>query len=116
MAELAFDSRLNYQKVFLNDSVTLTVADPNQRASTTITHSLGYIPNVRVWYTDANGDIATANADAGNFLYPVTTIFKNRFCYYTVTTTGLTLYFDRGITSGTTQTATIYYRIYLDAL
>ena len=114
MAELTYDSRVNYQKIYLNGSVSLSVANPNSTATTTIVHSLGYYPNVSVWFTDANGNIAPAVSDAGSYLYPVTSAFGTRACYYTVGTSSITITLDRGITTGTTVTATIYYRIYLD--
>lgn len=115
MAELTFDSRVNYQKIYLNGTVSLTVSDPSSSNSTIIVHGLGYYPNVKLWYTDANGNIATAVTDAGSYLYPVTSAFANRGCYYTVNTNSLTITLDRGITSGTAVTSTIYYRIYIDA-
>lgn len=115
MAELNFDSRVNYQKVYLNDTVDLSVANPNSSTSTTITHGLGYIPNVRVWFTNADGRISTAISDAGGSnLYPVTTAYANRSCFYTVNSNSLIITFSRGVTAGTTRTTTVYYRIYLD--
>lgn len=115
MAELVFDTRDNYQKIYLDDSVTLSVANPNTSTSTTISHNLGYHPNVRVWFTTASGYISTAVSDAAasalNFL---NSEYTNRACHYKTTTTGLVLTLYRGVTVGTTRTATIYYRIYLD--
>lgn len=116
MAELAFDSRVNYQKIYIDGSVPLTVATPSSSTSTKITHGLGYIPNVRVWFTNGDGNISTAVTDAaGSNLYPVTTAYTQQSCFYTVNSNTLVLTYSRGVTSGTTRSTTVYYRIYLDA-
>lgn len=115
MAELNFDSRVNYQKIYLQDTVALSVADPNSTAAATITHPLGYIPNVRVWFTNGGGNISTAVTDAaGSNLYPLTSDYTHYACHYTVTSSALTITLVRGTTSGTTINSTIYYRIYFD--
>lgn len=115
MAELIFDSRVNYQKVYIDSSVQLSVANPEFKTSTTIAHNLGYIPSVRIWFTNASGKISTPITDAAyTNLYPVTTDYNNKSAYFTVDSTNLVITFDRGVTVGTTQTTTVYYRIYLD--
>lgn len=115
MAELAFDSRVNYQKIFINDSVNLTVANPNSATTIAISHGLGYIPNVRVWFLNGNNEISTAVSDAvGSNIYPLTSAYTQRAVVYTVNASNLVLTFSRGVTTGTTRTTTIYYRIYLD--
>lgn len=115
MAELTFDSRLNYQKIYLEGSVNLSVANPSTRTSTTITHNLGYIPNVRVWFLNGDGKISTAVSDAaGSNLYPLTAAYTQQSCYYMANSTTLTITYARGVTTGTTRSTTVYYRIYLD--
>ena len=116
MAELAFDSTVNYQKIYLEDSVPLTIANPAQITTAPILHNLGYQPNVRVWYTNASGKICpAAGAIVDSLISGTTSDFALYQVHYTVSTTSLKLIFDRGITVGPTVNTTVYYRIYLDA-
>jgi hypothetical protein len=116
MAELEFDTRVNYQKKYLDGSADLSVANPSASTSTTITHNLGYIPNVRVWFLNGDNNMSTAVTDAaGSNLSPITSAYTQRSCYYKVNTTSLVITFNRTVTVGTTRTTTVYYRIYLDS-
>jgi hypothetical protein len=113
MAELAFDTTVNYQKIYMEGSAALSIANPNARTTTSITHNLGYIPNVRVWFTNASGKICPAVGEIGEQLLGGD--FVSHMCRYRVNTTTLTLVLDRVITVGPTINSTLYYRIYLDA-
>lgn len=109
MAELNFDSRLNYQKIAQEGSFGVSVADPNFDVTTTINHALGYIPVCKVWFTNASSEICPASSSSFSL---INAAFDNRACYFTITTSSLRIVFDRNVTSGATINSTIYYRIY----
>lgn len=56
MSNLVFDSRLNYQKKFMTGSYSASLSAANSYTTTqTITHNLGYKPNLRV-FQEIDGD------------------------------------------------------------
>ena len=117
MAELNFDTTVNYQKIFDQDSYPATINSPNFESVNTIFHLLGYVPNVRVWFTNAAGEISTAvHTGFGDALNAggITT-YLDFACNYEVYSNRLVIRFVRGVTSGTVST-TIYYRIYWDSI
>lgn len=117
MAELAFDTTVNYQKIYLEGSAPFTVADPDKSSTTVIAHNLGYIPNARVWFTNASGKVCpAAGAIIDALIAGTTTDFAVYKCWYRLSTTTLSIVLDRGTTITTTATGTLYYRIYLDSV
>lgn len=101
-------SSFNYQKVFDNDSQTISVAPPSGPdflpQVITIPHNLGYIPTVRAWFSPTTGQIwpltgkqFNGMGDTGN---------------YYLTTTDLIIEFSNN--TGVTKDYTFYYRIYYD--
>lgn len=111
MAELNFDSRLDYQKIYLSDSFSVSIANPNFQKVASITHPLKYVPQCKVWFTNAVGEVCPASSDVFGSLF---SNFSGYTCYYTISSTALKVTFDRGVTSGPTINSTIYYRIYLN--
>lgn len=115
LGNIFFSSNANYQKIINEGEQGLTVANPSSRASHTVYHNLGKYPSVRVWYINGNGKMCEAIAGDAFFLYSsVTSGFNNNLCYYYIYTDRIVIYFDRTITSGTTQSTTVYWRIYYD--
>lgn len=66
-SNIYFDSRLNYQKIAFQDEVTIPAATITQ--TDTITHNLGYKPNVRVYVESYPGEVwpATYGGITGNY-------------------------------------------------
>lgn len=57
MTELSAGSQTNYQKIYLNGSLSITLdGSLTFNNSNKVTHSLGYIPNFRVWYHETGDD------------------------------------------------------------
>lgn len=116
MAELTFDTRANYPKIFKQDTVSVSVGNPNTSTSFSIPHGLGYRPRVRAWFTLSDGSITMACSDApGSNLYPVTGLYAQRALFFRADTAQVTFVFSRGVTTGTTVVSSVTYRIYYDA-
>ena len=95
MADLNFDSTVNYQKIYIQGTVPMSVADPNIESTTTITHNLGYVPNVKVWFTNAAGQICPVLSDSfATYLFPLTSNFDFYSAYYQIYTNTLKIYFS----------------------
>lgn len=97
---LYYNSKYNFQKIFLSSSFANNVGVP-----TTITHSLGYVPKVRAWGTSTTG---------GSFFTPGSMLSYDVFgggnFNMAVSTTNVV--FDAITTFGTVN---VFYRIYLDS-
>jgi hypothetical protein len=82
-------------------------------SSTTVTHSLGYIPQVRVYFESSatDGKIYPAGGNRNGGTYPGLPA-NSVYCTFTVTTTTLVL----SLFSNTSKTGTrkVYYVIYED--
>lgn len=93
----AFDSRLNYQKIFMQGRLSFTGAQ-------SVTHNLGYLPNTWVYFESNNGQVWPAIfGGAGNaWFYMYTT---QREIEYSITQTELSMI----ITGSATR---VWYRIY----
>ena len=117
MAELGFSTDVNYQKIYVEGSVNLSIANPLSRTSTTIFHNLGNTPNVRVWWLDGSNRMVPAfGGIVGGTLLTSVSAFTDLSCYYEIYPNSLKVYFDRGVTVGATKSTTIYYRVYLDTV
>lgn len=111
-----FDSARNYQKIIQQGDQAVSVADPNASTLVTVTHNLDHHPAVRVWYENLSGHICEATNYAVTFAFSsVSSDFTNHVCYYLIYTDKIEIYFDRAVTTGTTRTSRVYWRIYADA-
>lgn len=99
---LAFDSRLNYQKIAQQGELSLT----GPSGSTTIAHNLGYMPNVWVYFESNPGQVWPVTlGGAGNpWLYLYST---QREIEYSISSTTLNLELVGG-----TGSCKVWYRIY----
>lgn len=106
-----FDTRQNYQKLFLASSVTVNSPGSNTTASTTIAHGLGYTPNFRMYFNSLPNQMWPSITGGGQdtWLY-INTQYE---CYGVVDANNLTLTYTAGLTPASTMT--IYYKIYYDS-
>lgn len=96
---IKYSSGYNFQKIFTNGSFA------NTSGTTTITHNLGYVPNVRAWFTSNNSSPFPSNSLLSYdwaFAVGSTAIITST----TVTFPGI---------SGIYGTGNTMYRIYLDS-
>lgn len=103
-----FDTSFNYQKVALKGSSTDAV--PTSGATVTITHNLGKIGSVRVWYEPGNSRRFPVSfeqySDSG--VSPANLVTGQ---YYLTTNSLIITYVNN---SGSTKTVVTRYRIYYD--
>lgn len=80
---------------------------------TTISHNLGYIPQVRVYYenSDSDGKVYPAGGRRNGGTYPGLP-FNSIICLFDLSTTALTIYLESN--TAKTGSRTIYYDIYKD--
>ena len=99
---LAFDSRLNYQKIHLQGEVSLAAPV----GTTSISHGLSGMPNVWVYFESNSGQVwpATLGGLGNPWLYLYST---QREIEYSMSTTALNLELLGG-----TGTCRVWYRIY----
>lgn len=105
-----FDSRLNYQKIFMSGDIDITAN--TYPATASVTHGLGFKPNVRVWMETGGGRLTTMYPNNVSAI-PATKIEDADVsgCGFSVDTNNLNIvlyYATPGITR------TFYYRIYTD--
>lgn len=111
--EALFNTDYNYQKVALSGSGTSTITNntPNF-TNVTISHDLGYIPSVRVWYDPDNGRRFPISqeqyTDDTSFTSQVNSVIARAY----LTTSNLVLQFSNA--SGSSKDVTYWYRIYYD--
>ncbi len=104
-----FNTDLNNQKVFYDETVTLNIGSPTFSASFTVDHNLGYLPAARVWYEPIAGKwypLSTRQYNDGadfTFLGPIGEFF--------ITTSQLTVNIRN---TGSDPTVQVRIRIYLD--
>jgi hypothetical protein len=98
-----FDTSINYQKVYLQNALSYT--SPSTQS---VTHSLGYRPNFRVFYEAFNGQVwpCYSGGTANPFLYDSSMVE----CIASVTTTSLSVEL-----LSVTGTKRAWYKVYLDA-
>lgn len=58
---IQFDSRSNFQKIFLQDEIGFTAGTFGSSQTRTITHSLGYQPNAKVFFEAFSGEVWPLN-------------------------------------------------------
>lgn len=99
---LAFDSRLNYQKIVQQGEVSLT----GPSGSTSISHGLGYKPNAWVYFESNSGQVwpVTLGGVGNPWLYLYST---QREIEYSISDTTLSLSLVGG-----TGSCRVWYRIY----
>lgn len=57
-SKIIFSTRYNFQKIYLNDSATLTLASSiTPQEYTLVVHGLGYVPTVRIFYVPVSGQL-----------------------------------------------------------
>ena len=100
-----FTSKANYQKIHSKGSGTLSLSSTfGSTASATVTHNLGYKPNVRVFFEpDNDGDIWVPHQNS---------IYSDATLTYRITNTTVTITATQNGFTG--RTVPYYYRIYLD--
>lgn len=101
-----FDTKLNYQKVFVQDTLT---APAGMGSTRDIEHGLGYIPNVRVFNEMVPGQVWPANF-GGTKNYWLTDL-DDVECIFGADTDKLTIEVAGGVTSPSSR---IWYIIYYD--
>lgn len=103
-----FDSRANYQKIYEQGTTTYSPGTFGSTGVVTITHSLGYIPNAKVFFEPISGEVwpLVAGGASNPFTYSFTQdegymqIYSNRV--------------DVTVLRFSNATRNIWYRIYLD--
>lgn len=110
--KIVLSTRRNLQKIYLNDSITLSIALSFSPVEyTLVTHNLGYVPTVRVFYVPVSGQLwplspsqySKANGGTGTIL-PI-------YGSPVVTDTELKV---RVVRPGIAINVQFYYRIYID--
>lgn len=100
-----FDSRQNYQKIYLQNVVSLA-----NGASTSITHALGYQPNAKVYMECFSGQVWPCHTGGTNdaFLFAD----SENTGYFSMTNSALSIQCDTNASSfGVSR---FWYRVYLD--
>lgn len=106
-------ARRNIQKIYIDDTITVPIAFSSSITEyTLVTHNLGYIPTVRVFYEPVSGELwpmspnqySSTDGGTGNTLG----IYGNPV----VTETDLKV---RVVRPGVAVDVKFYYRIYLDS-
>jgi hypothetical protein len=116
---IAFDSRKNYLKQFMQGSVAMnkpnTLAAGTYSSSHTITHNLGYRPLVRAWYDPENlGTIFPVNSQRGELYSPIYALGTVDFVFFIDEITTTTVTFRAEDNASHSSTFTMYYKIYID--
>lgn len=108
-----FSTRYNFQKIYDDDEVTLSIANIVSLTNyTLVTHDLGYVPTVRVFYEPVSGQLWPLSRNQyGNFAGGSgTTLFVTGTVF--ATSTQIRVAISNG--SGSSQSIKFAYRIYLD--
>lgn len=100
-----FDTRTNYQQIFLQDVIT----GDGTVAPLMVAHNLGYPPNAKVFFESLPGQVwpQIAGGGADPWLYDFLTQYE---CYVTISNTQLFLYLSGPF--GVTRSVRMWYRIY----
>lgn len=107
-SEVYFDSRLNYQKIAYEGELTIPAATIT--LTNTITHNLGYKPNVRVYNEALAGEVWPANFGGGfsNYWYYDTKMVETEVKIFDNT---IQILSSGGVSSPASK---VWYRIYYD--
>lgn len=115
MAYLNFNTDNNYSRIYSKGSFTLTLSGTTPSVTQTVSHSLGYVPMAKVWFTNYAGLICPATSD---IFADVFSDFKSTTAYYDiyfwVNSSQLSVTWNRTDNTSSTNTMTVYYRIYYD--
>lgn len=106
---IGFDSRENYQKIYLQNVVTVTNSSGSlSTILSTVLHGLSYLPNHRVYFEAFSGEVWPAVAGGASNLF----LFADNEaeCQPYVDTNLLNLL----VTLPAHQSARVWYRVYLD--
>lgn len=105
-ADFYFDSRKNYQKIYKQDSKTLT----STSGTLSYIHGLGYAPNAKVFFESVSGQVwpSIAGGTANYFLYDTNAQYE---CAATMTSSLLNMDLQGGPSSVSCR---VWYRVYLD--
>lgn len=105
-----FDTRSNYQKVFIQDSTTVTAVAASD-VVTSIDHDLGYTPNAKVFFESISGEVwpQIAGGSGDFWLYDASSQTE---CYAIITNTQLNIACTFPFLSA--HDTKVWYRIYLD--
>ena len=70
-APIQFDSRLNFQKIYLQDELSFTPGTFGTTETQSISHPLGYTPNVKFYFEPFTNEVWPANGGGSSnfFLY-----------------------------------------------
>lgn len=103
-----FDSRNNYQKIYLEDDTTYSAGTFGSQQTVSITHNLGYKPNAKAWFESISGEVWPLHAGG------VSNVFN-----YSITQDEavLKIYTDRidiVVTRFSNAARRIWYKVYYD--
>lgn len=103
-----FDSRANFQKIYVADVSTFTGGTFGASQTNTITHNLGYTPNAKIWCESFTGEVwpPVAGGTSNSF---VVDDFQDQF-ELSITTTTITITATKS--SGIARR--VWYKIYYD--
>lgn len=102
--DIGLTSEATYDKIALKGTGTLSISGFGDTDTDTITHNLGYKPNVRVWFDPDN--------DGTIWVPHKRSILTNALLYFKVKDNTLEITAENG--SVGTETVPYYYRIYHD--
>lgn len=107
-----FDSRQNYQKIYIQVPVTVNNPGVGNTGSFPVFHNFGYIPNYKLFFTSLPGQVwpSIAGGAEDEWLYDSAHQYE---CWGIMDTSKLTVFYQGGISSA--ATLTIWYRIYFDS-
>lgn len=102
-----FDSRNNYQKVYLQN----VISAPGTSGTASVNHNLGYTPNCKVFIEALPGQVwpMIAGGLADPWLYDFAAQYE---CEARISTTNVTMNYTGGVSAA--STVRIWYRIYFD--
>lgn len=111
-SKFQLSTRYNIQKIFKDDTVTISVTGtPTATEYTLFTHALGYIPTARVFYEPVSGQLWPLSREqydnSGGGSGTTLTVTGEAI----LTTAALKV---RLVNGGSTRDVTFHYRIYLD--
>lgn len=116
MAYLNFNTDNNYSRIYSNGSFTLTLSGTTTTVTQTVSHSLGYVPMAKVWFTNYAGLICPATSYVFEPFSDFTSSTANYNVYFWINSSDLSVTWDRSYNTSSTNEMTVYYRIYYDVV
>ena len=103
-----FDSRVNYQKIFMQGELTYAAGTFGSSTTVSAVHGLGYIPNGKAFFEPIAGEVWPLNSGgtANPFLYN----FSQDEALMTLTSTAINIQVARF----SNATRKVWYKVYLD--